>query len=207
MHANYKILIADDHSIVRTGISLLLQKAFARVSVFQSNNFDTALLLLGQEPFDLLLLDIDLPGGNTVNMVSRVNALGGGTKILMFSASDEETFAARYIRAGADGYLNKLSSEEEIIAAVRAVLETGEYISPKLKLAAANGSGNPLARLSRREYEIMALLVAGEGNLEIGNLLNIQMSTVSTYKKRIFEKLDVGNIPALIGLFRRYDES
>jgi len=207
MHINYKILLADDHSIVRTGMALLLKEAFGPITVSQSSDFESALSLMREGSFDLLLLDIDLPGGNTVTMISKIKALNNATKILMFSASDEEAYAFRYIRAGANGYVNKLSSEEQIIDAVKAVLEKGEYMSPKLKLAAKNGINNPLAILSGREYEIMKLLVAGEGNLEIANLLNIQMSTVSTYKKRIFEKLDVSNIPSLIVIFKVYDES
>ena len=207
MQSNYRILVADDHSIVRTGLSLILKAAFEGISISQARDFEAALLLLDAGPFDLLLLDIDLPGGNSVSMIPRIKSSGATAKILIFSAYDEQTYASRYLRAGADGYLNKLSAEEDIVAAVRAVIENGAYRSPRLHQQEGGKDDNPLKVLSRREYEIMSLLVRGEGNLEIANLLDIQMSTVSTYKKRIFEKLDVGNLPGLIEIFRLYDES
>ena len=207
MHSNYKILVADDHFIVRTGISLVLRAAFEGAAITQAQDFEAAIHLLGTAPFDLLLLDIDLPGGNTAKMISHIKDANAKVKIVMFSAYDEETYAPRYLRAGASGYVNKLSAEEEIVEAVRAVLEHGEYKNPKLNLATNKKDDNPLSILSKREYEIMSLLVRGEGNLEIVNLLNIQMSTVSTYKKRIFEKLNVSNLPSLIEIFKIYDES
>jgi DNA-binding NarL/FixJ family response regulator len=207
MHKPFKILLADDHSVVRQGMSLVLKEAFDNAAVYQARDFESALLILKQETFDLLLLDINLPGGNTVNMIDQVKAVSGAVKILMFSAYDEEQYALRYLRAGANGYLNKLSTEQEIVNAVRSVIEKGEYISDKIREVAANNHHNPLETLSDRELQIAELLVKGEGNLEISNLLNIQMSTVSTYKKRIFDKLTINNIPGLIEVFKLYHEA
>lgn len=207
MHSSYKILVADDHAVVRTGISLVLKAAFVGAGVTQTQDFESAIHFLSTAPFDLLLLDIDLPGGKSTKMIARIKEANPHVKIVMFSAYDEETYAPRYLRAGASGYINKLSAEEEIVEAVRAVLEHGEYKSQWHSLAAADRNDNPLSILSKREYEIMTLLVHGEGNLEIVNLLDIQMSTVSTYKKRIFEKLNVSNLPSLIEIFKTYDEN
>ncbi|MNR27313.1 Oxygen regulatory protein NreC [compost metagenome] len=110
---------------------------------------------------------------------------------------------------GANGYLNKLSKEGEIIEATKAILEKGKYIQPKIvnkivESALKKTPLNPLDMLSKREFEIAELIVAGDGNLEICNKLDIQMSTVSTYKYRLFEKLGVNNIVELIEIFKIY---
>jgi DNA-binding NarL/FixJ family response regulator len=128
-------------------------------------------------------------------------------KILVFSAQEEDEYACRYIIAGANGYLNKLSSEKKIIQVVLCILENGKYIPDGVmnKIAASvlhKTPLNPLEKLSKREFEIAGLLVEGLGNLEISNTLKIQMSTVSTYKTRVYEKLQIKNIVALIEIFK-----
>lgn len=128
----------------------------------------------------------------------------------MFSAYDEEQYALRYIHAGANGFLNKDSSDAEILLAVRSVLETGKYISPSIKEKILENVFlktpiNPLETLSDREAEVARLLAKGEGNLEIANRLNIQMTTVSTYKNRIFEKLKINNVVSLVEILKIYN--
>jgi len=206
-----KILIADDHSVVRQGMSLILKEAFDGIEVVHTDSFESAIVILKNNQINLLLLDINLPGGNSIDMINDVKKAQNTTKILMFSAFDEDHYALKYIQAGAKGYVNKLSSEDIIIEAVKIVLEGGDYISPKLKAKISeNGikrSDNPLSVLSNREMEIAGLLTKGEGNLEIANKLNIGMSTVSTYKSRIFEKLGINNVVSLVEKFKRYDSN
>ena len=204
-----KILIADDHSVVRQGMSLILKEAFDGIEVVHTDSFESAIVILKNNQVNLLLLDINLPGGNSIDMINDVKQVQNTTKILMFSAFDEDHYALKYMKAGAKGYVNKLSSEDKIIEAVKTVLEGGDYISPKLKAKISeNGinkvSNNPLSILSNREMEIAGLLTKGEGNLEIANKLNIGMSTVSTYKSRIFEKLGINNVVSLVEKFKRY---
>jgi len=163
--------------------------------------------MLNREQFDLILLDINLPGGNSVTMINDIRAIQLKVKILVFSAYDEDQYALRYIQAGADGYLNKLSSEEKIIEAVNTILNGELYIGDTIKNMLAQHPDamlydNPFFLLSNREMEITLLLVNGEGNLEIANKLNIRMSTVSTYKSRIFEKLGVSNVVSLAEKYR-----
>lgn len=206
-----KILIADDHSVVRQGVALILREAFNNIEVFHVESFSGALNLLKNNKFSLLLLDINLPGGNNVAMISHAKAIQTNLKILMFSAFDEEQYAVRYIHAGVDGYLNKLSSEQKIIEAVRTILNGGRYFSEKVKDKIFENvlnktSDNPLDTLSNRELEIAELLAKGEGNLEIANRLDIKMSTVSTYKSRIFEKMGITNVVSLVEKFRLYRE-
>lgn len=134
-------------------------------------------------------------------MIPELKDIQSDLKILVFSGYDKDV-AIQYIREGAEGYLNKQSSEEEIKNAVKTVIEKGYFYPAELiGLIIQNKRDNPVEKLSSREYEIFKLLADGNGNLEIANRLNIQMSTVSTYKKRIFQKLNVGNIAELIKVY------
>lgn len=204
-----KVLIADDHSVVRQGVSLILREAFAGMQVIHTDSFSNAVAILSDNFFDLLLLDINLQGGNRVTMIDEVRAVQKDIKILMFSAYDEEQYGLRYIKAGTQGYLNKLSSEDKIIEAVKTILEGGTYMGDKIRDRISENtlnkaSGNPLDILSGRELEIAGLLAKGDGNLEIANKLDIGTSTVSTYKSRIFEKLGVSNVVSLVEKFKLY---
>lgn len=205
------ILLADDHSVVRRGVALIIREKFPFIETMHAESFDEVKVKLKDMPVSLLILDINLPGGNTVKMIEQAKQFQPEMKILMFSAFDEEQYALRYIHSGADGYLNKLTSEDKIAEAVQTIIDGGKYISEKVKEkifenALNNTHYNPLESLSNREIEIAELLVQGEGNLEIANRLNIQMSTVSTYKNRIFEKLEVNNIVSLVEKYKLYKE-
>lgn len=211
MFGNYKILLADDHSVVRRGVALILKESLSDVTIHHAADFPGVISKLKTTELDLLVLDINLQGGNTVLMVERVKNIQPSLKVLIFSAFDEEQFALRYIHAGADGYLNKLSAEEKITEAAVTILEGGKYISEKVKNkifenTLNNTPHNPLEALSDREMEVATLLASGDGNLEIASKLNIQMSTVSTYKHRIFDKLKVTNLVSLVEKYRLYSE-
>lgn len=205
-----KILLADDHSVVRHGISLILKESFQEISISHAESFAGVLSMLKDNCPDLLFLDINLPGGNSTKMIEKIRLNHPNVKILMFSAYDEEQYALRYIHAGANGFLNKHSSESEIVNAVQTVMETGKYISSTVKEKILENvlhktPINPLESLSDREIEVATLLAKGEGNLEIANQLNIQMTTVSTYKNRIFEKLRINNVVSLVEILKIYE--
>ncbi|WP_061085427.1 response regulator transcription factor [Chryseobacterium indologenes] len=198
---NERILIADDHYVVRAGTALVLESAYPKLSIDFAENYDQVKKMLGTHQYGLLILDIDMPGTRYKKMISELKNIQKGLKILVFSGYDKDV-AIQYIREGAEGYLNKQSSEEEIKNAVKTVIEKGYFYQAELiGLIIQNKRDNPAEKLSSREYEIFKLLADGYGNLEIANKLNIQMSTVSTYKKRIFQKLDVGNIAELIKVY------
>lgn len=199
-----KILIADDHSVIRQGVSLMLRDAFDTVEIDQADSLYETLNLLKDNTFDLLLLDINLPGGNNAVMIEDVRNIQEDIKILMFSAYEEEQYALRYLQAGVQGYLNKLSSEEKIMEGVNVVLNGGIYFGEAVNTNISKDA-NPLDSLSARELEIAGMLVKGEGNLEIANKLGIGMSTVSTYKSRIFEKLGVTNVVAMAEKYWLYN--
>lgn len=208
MKKDFHILLADDHSVVRHGISLILKEVFQGIIITHADSFDEVISKLRKKQ-DLIFLDINLPGGNSTKMIEKIRQNHPNLLILMFSAYDETQYALRYIHAGANGFLNKDSSDQEIIKAVRSVIETGKYISDivkeKILENALNKTPiNPLESLSDREIEVAELLVSGEGNLEISNKLNIQMTTVSTFKNRIFEKLGINNVVRLVEILKIY---
>jgi DNA-binding NarL/FixJ family response regulator len=141
-------------------------------------------------------------------MIQEIKEIQPEVKILIFSVYEEETHACPYIVAGANGYLNKLSDKKMLVNAVDTILKTGNYLTPKIvnelvKASTNKESSNPLDKLSKREREISELLVKGDGNIEIANKLSIQLTTVSTHKNKIFNKLNIKNIVELISLFNK----
>ncbi|WP_433830121.1 response regulator [Flavobacterium anhuiense] len=204
-----KILIVDDHLVVRNGVAMILERQFEDVAISNAENFFEAITLLKNLPFDLVILDINIPGGKSTDMITDIRAIQPDAKILVFSAHEEEQYALKYLSCGANGYVDKLCSEEKIIYAITSIFETGTYVSPELvsKLVDIQSNKrklNPFEGLSKREVQITDLLVQGNGNLEISNILNIHMSTVSTYKARVFEKLKVNNLVELINLYKTF---
>jgi DNA-binding NarL/FixJ family response regulator len=205
------ILIADDHGVVRYGMMLMVKDLVPWSEIHQVENFSDAVSITEQETLDLIILDINIPGGKNIQMLEILKNIQPNVKILMFSAHDESMFAIRYLQAGANGYLNKQTSSKEIKLAINNVLEGKIYMSQVVKdllinhSLNTNSSDNPINILSNRELEVAQMLVSGHGVTEISNSLDLQLSTVSTYKNRIFEKLDIDNIVQLIEKFRSWN--
>jgi DNA-binding NarL/FixJ family response regulator len=205
------ILVVDDQEVVRYGTTLILQKTIDDVHVSNASSFDDTLKMLSSKQFDLVILDIDMPGGNNHQMLDVIRLRHPEIKILIFSSYDEQIFGWRYLEAGADGLLSKKTGIEEIKNAVKSLLRDEKYLSPLLKQTLLNNIGNkksatsnPLDRLSNRESNIMQLLIKGTSVAEIAQKLSLQISTVSTYKKRICEKLQVSNIVEMIEKVQLY---
>ncbi|WP_395042911.1 response regulator [Flavobacterium sp.] len=210
MELSKNILLVDDHLVVRKGIELILINNIKDVNVYNSQNYDEALQIIKTVSIDLVLLDININGSEDIKIMNEIKAIQSNTKILIFSSHEESQYGLRYIQNGADGYLNKFCNEDKILDAVNEILEKGTYYSneTKDKLSLKGNkkkSNNPIDSLSNREFEISRLLISGYGNLEISNKLGIQMSTVSTYKNRVFEKLNINNIVSLSDLFKESD--
>lgn len=202
-------LIADDHSIVRQGVALMIRELFFNASVLQAGSFKEILSTLKQQTVDLLILDISFPDGNSLNLIGQAKALQPEVRILIFSAYDENLYALRYLNAGASGYLNKGCTEEEMKHALISMMVSGKYVTQNIKDQILDSyiskkPLNPLELLSDREIEVARLLIKGFGNMEISETLKIKKSTVSTFKNRIFEKLAIDNLPDLIDLFQLY---
>lgn len=205
------ILIADDHTIVRLGVTHIISTLTLPTSIKEAETFDQVITLLDQQPFDLLVLDINIPGGNSLQMIDAVKLRQPKIKILIFSGYDEQLFAINYMQAGADGYLVKYSPEDEIRTAIQTVLNQQKYMSAATREQMLNMLNtqkepvqNPLATLSGREIEVMNLLTKGIPVAKIAEMLHLQVTTVSTYKTRVFEKLGISNIVELLEKVKMY---
>ncbi len=198
-----QILIADDHAIVRQGIALLIEESLENANIIQTSSVNESIAQLRKLNFDLAILDVEFQDGICLEIIESIKNLKDKPAVLIFSSHNEKTHALKYINAGANGFLNKLSTEDQIKSALLEVLNTGKYISSSVQDLLLERINNPEAKhpihkLSEREQEIAQLLAEGLGNLEISNLLDIKQNTVSTLKKRIFDKLEVNNIVDLI---------
>ncbi len=208
------ILVADDHTIVRLGITHIISTLPIPATVVEAENFDRVIHLLETQDVDLLVLDINIPGGNNSQMIDAIRLRQPSVRILIFSGYDEQLFAINYMQAGADGYLVKYSPEEEIKIAIRTVLNGEKYMSAATRQQMLNmlnthrePFANPLSTLSAREIEVMNLLTKGVQVARIAEMLHLQITTVSTYKTRIFEKLGISNIVELLEKVKMYSTS
>jgi two-component system invasion response regulator UvrY len=205
------ILIAEDHSVVRMGTAMLIREQYPDAVIREAETFDEVVEVLAREPLDLLLLDIHIPGGDNLQMVEAVKLRQPELPILIFSAYDEQLYAIRYLKSGAQGYLKKTAPPDEIKAAIRKVLSGEKYISKIVQEQLVEQLLDPskkqegLSSLSNREVEVMQLLVKGASPAEIKSTLNIHDSTISTYKAKIFEKLNVTNVIELAEKVRLMD--
>ena len=209
----FNILVADDHSIVRYGLVKIIATLPEPVNVSSVEAFDDVITLLSKKTFDLIILDINLPGGNSTRMLQTLKLQYPDSMVLIFSAYNEKIYALDYLRAGADGYLSKNSSEDETKLAILTLLKKEKYVSPITRQLLLNNLNrqkhpgeDPLALISARETEVMNLLIKGIPLQKIADMLHIQISTVSTYKTRIFSKLEVNNIVELLEKLQLYKE-
>jgi DNA-binding NarL/FixJ family response regulator len=205
-----KILLADDHAVVRHGISLIIKDFLPDAEIIHAHDFPFLLEQLKVHEAALAICDINMPGCDSFHIISAIRDIQPDIKILIFSAYPEDLYATRYIQEGANGYLHKDADTETIKNAITTVLKKGRFISDHLlekylqSDGLANKDGNPLKNLSNREMEVALLLTQGLGLLEMSNALNLHISTVSTYKTRVFEKLNISNIPELLVVFKNY---
>lgn len=204
-------LLADDHSIIRQGLELLIKEQFMNAEVLHASNLNSVLELLKRNTINYIVLDINFPDGSSLNTIPQILEINPDAKVLIFTAFDEDLYALRYIKAGASGYLNKLSEEGEIKKALQNMVIKGKHISTKIQEQILDTylhkkPINPLDQLSDREMEVATLLVKGYGNLEISVKLDIKQNTISTLKNRIFQKLNISNLPELIAFFNIYFE-
>lgn len=203
-------LIVDDHTVVRSGIKSLVSDIYDDAEVYEAANGESASEKLKERFYDLIILDIQMPGTDTLGLMEYIHITYPDAKVLMFSMSAENIYAQRFMKAGAYGFISKESPLEEITRAISVILGGKKYISESLaeKLADdsfSGKSGNPFNELSPREFEIVSLLLAGKTVTDISHALNIQTSTVGTHKARLFEKLGVDNILNLKELATTYN--
>jgi len=196
------ILLADDHAILRKGLVQLLSEEFPNAKFTEASTSQKTLDCLPHQHYDVLILDIFMPGCSGLEVLHDVKLLYPDLPILILSIAPEEQLAVRVLKAGASGYLNKQAAPEELVKAVKKILAGGRYVSVALaeRLAMEIGNGTrPLHEtLSNREYAVLRRLVMGRSVKEIGAELSLSPKTVSTYRARIMQKLCLNNDAELI---------
>jgi len=202
-------LLIDDHVVVRSGLKFILSDLFKPCEIDEAEDGDTALAKLKEKEYDLVMLDIKMPNTNTLQLMEYFRITYPLLKVIIFSMNSESIYAKRFLKAGAKGFVNKDAPLDEVIKAINMVLSGKKYISETmLEMLAEFGSTkkeNLFNSLSPREFEIVSLLLKGEGISHIAHSLNLQVSTVGTHKARIFEKLKVTNIIELKELANIYN--
>ena len=193
-----KILIADDHPIVREGLKQILADEPDMEIVGEAGNGQGVVDFMWHNECDVVLLDISMPGRGGLDVIKELKQERPKLAILILSMHPEDQFAVRALRAGASGYLTKASASDELVKAVRKVSVGGKYISPSTAEMLAdqidqNGSTLPHERLSDREYQVMLMLASGKTVKEIADELCLSVKTISTYRSRILEKTKVKN--------------
>jgi two-component system invasion response regulator UvrY len=198
-----KILIADDHPIVRKGLKQILAETPNIIVAGEANNGAEVLTKVLKNEYDMVLLDISMPGRDGIDTLKELKDLKPNLPVLVLSIHPEDQYAVRVLRAGAYGYLTKESAAEELISAIRTVSLGRKYISPSVaeKLVFNlnnNAPKQPHEKLSDREYQVMDLIASGKTVKEISEDLSLSVKTISTYRARILEKMKMKNIAELI---------
>ena len=189
-----RILIADDHAIVRAGLKQFIADQADMTIAGEAASGEEVVSLVRAEPFDVVLLDISMPGRNGVDALKQLKHIRPEMPVLMLSAFAEEQYAVNLLRAGAAGYVNKESASTELVGAIRTVVRGRKYVSPSLAQVLADGitadKDAPLHEsLSQREFQIFCKLAGGQPVSKIANELFLSVKTVSTYRSRVLEKM------------------
>jgi len=198
-----RILIADDHTIVREGLKQILAETPDMVAADEASNGQDVLDKVWKNDYDVVLLDISMPGRSGLDILKQLKSDRPKLQVLILSMYSEEQYAMRALRAGASGYMTKESAPDELIEAIRKVAQGRKYVSPSLaeKLAISLEVGEekpPHETLSDREYQVMCMIASGKTVKEIAEELSLSVKTISTYRTRILEKLRLKTNAAVV---------
>lgn len=193
-----KILIADDHAIVRKGLKQILEEMPGKVASDEARNGQEVLQKIWDDNYDMVLLDISMPGSSGLDILKQLKSDRPDLKILILSMHPEEQYAIRALKAGASGYLTKESTPHELVKAIRKISAGKKYVSASLAETIASHldvmSEKPLHEiLSDREFEVMRKIASGKTVKEIAGELSLSVKTISTYRARILEKMKMKN--------------
>ena len=188
--------MADDHAVVRQGLKLILADHFKKAVFGQARNATEALMRLTKENWDVMVLDITMPGRSGLDILQDVKRLRPRLPVLVLSMHPEDQFAVRMLKAGAAGYLTKESADEELVGAIKKVVGGGRYISASLAERMASYltidvHKAPHERLSDREFLILRMIASGKTVGQIGRELSLSVKTISTYRARLLKKMDM----------------
>jgi DNA-binding NarL/FixJ family response regulator len=198
-----RLVIADDHTIVREGLKQVLAAAAGISVIGEAKDGHEVLARVRSSDFDLLLLDMSMPGKSGIELIKQVRAEKPKLRILVLTMHEEPQYAVRAIKAGAAGYLTKDSASALLLTAIRKVASGGAFINADVAEQLALGAmpqfdGPPHQALSDREFQVFQLIVAGQSLTEIGAALNLSVKTISTHKSHVMEKLGITNQTGLI---------
>lgn len=196
MDGMYRVLLVDDHDVVRKGIRSILEDRLGSVFIAEASTGDEALAALA-EKFDVVILDLSMPGRSGIDLLTEIKHRHPDLPVLIMSLHAEEQFAVRALRAGAAGYIMKSAASDQLVAAFERVVRGGRYISEtlaeRLALAVGDGTTAPHDRLSDREFEVMRGIAGGESVGEIAVRMHLSVKTVSTYRTRLLEKMGMSS--------------
>ena len=189
-----RILIADDHAVVRQGLKQFLAETPDLMIAGEAQNAWETLAKVRDQEWDLVMLDISMPGQNGLEVLRQIKREKPALPILIFSMFSEDEYAMASLKAGASGYLTKESAPVQIIEAIRVVAQGGKYVSPALVNQLLSRTEQPRERLphellSKREFDILLLISRGQPLTQIGERLHLSVKTISTYRARIVEKM------------------
>ena len=198
-----RVLIVDDHVMIRQGLRQILADAFPLAVFGEAQNGNDALLQVDKQPWDVVLLDITMPGKSGLDVLKQMVDSQPNMAVLVLSMHPEDQYAVRVLKTGAAGYITKNTASEEVIGAVKKVLNGGKYVSASLaeNLATSlnNASGKaPHEILSDREYQVMRQIAQGKSVKEIAFDLSLSVKTISTYRTRIMEKMKLSTTADII---------
>lgn len=193
-----KILMVDDHALIRGGIRTTLSGHFKNAQFSEASNASEAMQLMRKGPWDVVILDIGLPGRDGLDVLAEIKQMAPQTSVLMLSMYPEEQFALRALKSGASGYLTKETAVDDLVNAVEKALRGEKYVSPTLahKLAFVLIEGHdkpPHESLTDREYQILCLVASGKSVSEIAEELLLSVKTVSTHRANILRKMELKN--------------
>jgi DNA-binding NarL/FixJ family response regulator len=193
-----RVLIADDHTLFREGLKKIIAGTSDIAVAGEASNGNDVLARLKKDSFDVLVLDISMPGKDGLEVLKEVRTKYQRLPVLMLSMFPEEQYATRVLKAGASGYLTKESAPDVLITAVRKAARGERYVSPTLAERLVSGLADdlkklPHERLSDREYQIMRLIASGKRMKEIAHQLSLGPTTISTYRARILEKMGMAS--------------
>lgn len=199
-----RIVLVDDHALMRTGLRMILQQQADIQIVGEAEDGEGGLALIKRLQPDVALVDVHMPGVSGVEVTERVRRAKLTTRIVILTMAGDAPFPQRLLQAGASGYLTKGCPAEELLKAVRRVADGQRYlggdVAQQMALTSMDGGQAPFGQLSARELEVAMMLAQGHGAQLIAGRLHLSAKTVATYKSRLFEKLGVDNVVALAHL-------
>lgn len=193
-----KIVIADDHDIVRAGLKQIIADEEDMEVAGEANSGEKLIELIKKNEYDVVLLDLKMSGMNGIEVMKHIKSIKPSVPIIVLSMHAEDQYAVRTIKAGASGYITKETAGDNLISAVRRVASGGKYISPTLaetlaESVAGGGSELPHENLTDREFQVLCMIASGKTVSEIGSELFLSVKTISTYRQRILEKMNMKN--------------